>query len=529
MSSQFLSPLGAACLPAYFVVTLVIGWFTRSRPDQSANAFLNASRSLPLPVVVASFLAANCGALEVVGMSAMAAQYGVRAFHFYWIGAIPAMVFLGLWMLPVYRNSGVRSVPEYLGLRYGRQLEALYAVAIGLTMLMLAGISLYAMAQVLQVVLQIKFSAGVSLSAAVVLVYVLIGGVRATIYTEVFQLLVMILGLAPLALRCLLSLKPEYMPASGWSHAWVGLPVASQQGSLDGLGVVFGLGFVLSFGYWCTDFVLMQRALAARTELEARQVPLWAGFGKLLFGFVVVLPGLAVMRMSPDFAAQHRYDQALPFVMTKLYGSTYLGLGLTALAASLMSGLAANVSGVSAVWTEDLYRRHMRPDCGERHYVRMGRISTSVAMGLSAMASVISFHFADLMEHVQLIFSLLNAPFWAVFLLGITTRRTTQRGAFNGFVCGVFTGALHSLAVARGWIQYGSAMNANLHVAVYSFCTTAAVTLGMSMPGSVVDCSIPLRGGSRWRVLSLRRGSGKLLILSSLLLAVCLLCNLLWR
>src|ERR1700761_6073190 len=264
--------LGIAILPVYLGTTILIGWITR-RHSESANAFLNATRSLPLPVVTAAFLATNCGALEVVGMSAMAAQYGAKALHFYLIGAIPAMIFLALCMMPVYRRSGVRSIPEYLEYRYGGRIRLVNACVLAVTMLLFGGISLYAMAEVLQVVAGMNFSASVLLSAGVVLVYVMLGGVRATIYNEVFQLLVMIAGLLPLAIRNwnrgAFSLANETR-----DHLWRGLPLVSHASPLDALGVVVGLGFVLSFGYWCTDFVLMQRGFTARTEAEARQVPL---------------------------------------------------------------------------------------------------------------------------------------------------------------------------------------------------------------------------------------------------------------
>src|SRR5215472_7760822 len=215
--------LGIAILPAYFAITILVGWLTRRR-NGSANAFLNASRSLPLPIVTAAFLAANCGALEIVGLSAMAAQYGAPAFHFYWIGAIPAMIFLALWMMPVYRRSGVRSIPEYLELRYGSGIRLLNACVLAITTLLFAGISLYALAQVLQVVAGVNFAGGVLLCALVVLIYVMLGGVRATIYNEVFQLVVMIAGLLPLAIRSWnhhppLALRPPR------DHLWRGLPL----------------------------------------------------------------------------------------------------------------------------------------------------------------------------------------------------------------------------------------------------------------------------------------------------------------
>ena len=515
--------LGIAVLPAYFAITILIGWIAR-RHGESANSFLNASRSLPLPIVTAAFLAANCGALEIVGLSAMAAQYGAQAFHFYWIGAIPAMVFLALWMMPVYRQSGVRSIPEYLEVRYGGGIRLLNACVLAVTMLLLGGISLYAMAQVLQVVAGMDFAASILLCAGVVLVYVMLGGVRATIYNEVLQLAVMIAGLLPLAIRSYrhgassFAMEPR-------EHLWRELPLVSHASPLDALGVVIGLGFVLSFGYWCTDFVLMQRAFTARTNTEARQVPLWAGFGKIGFSMLVVLPGLAAYRLIPGLGSSQRFDQALPALMKLQYGPAMLGLGLTAIAASLMSGLAANVSAFAAVWTEDIYHSHLVTSKPDRHYLMMGRLATVVAISVCLLTSYINFLFSDLMEHVQLIFSVFGAPFFAIFLLGMTTRRTNQRGAIAGFLTGTAIALLHLFAFGRGWLHYGSVMSANFYVAIYAFCTSVAVALLVSAFSSTAEeqrtalqMSLTLRGIPRL-----------LWILSALLLCACVGLNVMWR
>jgi SSS family solute:Na+ symporter len=516
---------GLLILPAYFVVTVLIGWLARR--NQSANQYLSASRSIPLWIASAAYLAANCGALEIVGLSAMAAQYGVQAFHFYWIGAIPGMIFLALWMMPVYRRSGVRSVPEYLELRYGPALRLLNAVVLGLTMLLLGGISLYAMGQTLEVLVGISFLASIAIAASVVMAYVLIGGIKATIYNEVFQLLVIVAGIAPIGY-----LARRHSVAAGAArvqvHLWKALPLASNAAPLDAVGVVVGLGFVLSFGYWCTDFVQMQRAFTARTESEARQVPLWAGFGKLAFSLMVVLPGLAASRLIPALGHGRRFDQALPELMNLCYGSAMLGLGLTALSASLMSGLAANVSAVAAIWTEDIYRSRLRPDESDRHYLIMGRATVVLATAVCCLASYIDFFFNNLMEHVQLIFSIFGAPFWAIFLMGMTSRKIAERGALAAFCGGSCVALLHLIAFARGWIHYGSIMNANFHAAIYAF--GFAVVLG-----SLVSLLWPEGGREHADVLVFRwklgsRAGGRLIwALSALLLACCAALDWAWR
>lgn len=521
---------GLTILPAYFLISIAIGWLSR-RESVTANAYLNASRSLPLWIVTAAYLAANCGALEIVGLSAMAAQYGVQAFNFYWIGAIPAMIFLSLWMMPVYRKSGVRSVPEYLELRYGPGLRLLNACVLAITTLLLAGISLYAMAQVLLVVFGFNFVESIFLSAAVVLIYVLLGGVKATIYNEVFQLFVMLAGLVPLAIICLRRgvVPAGAMQAARW-HLWIETPIASRAAPLDTVGVVLGLGFVLSFSYWCTDFVLMQRAFTARTETAARQVPLWAGFGKLLFSLVVVAPGLMAYRFIPGLGHAQRFDQALPSLMTMMYGPAMLGVGFTALLASLMSGLAANVSAFAAIWTEDIYRSRLVKQRADSHYLLVGRVAATVAIAVSLLTSYIDFLFGSLMEHVQLIFSVFGAPFWAIFLLGMGTRRTNQRGAIVGFLSGTGVALVHLAATSSGFLHYGSVMNANFHVAIYAFCTAIAVgwLVSLTKPAVIGD---PFASGLifDWRVGTTHTGNHLLWTLSAILAMTCVLLNYIWR
>ncbi|MEK6397399.1 MAG: hypothetical protein V4734_04875, partial [Terriglobus sp.] len=398
---------GILFLPAYGIITMLIGWKSRRRFATAAD-YLNASHALPLPVVIIAYLASNCGALEIVGLSAMSAHYGAFAFHFYLIGAIPGMIFLALWMMPVYLHNGITSVPEYLMVRYGPRMRLLNACVTACMMLLLAGISLYAMAQVLTVTIGMTFEWGILCCALIVIVYVLLGGIRATIYNELFQFVVIVAGLLPLALRSIRILQ-EHRPSDGSQnlHLWHGLQSFAPQARMDGFGVVAGLGFVLGFGYWCTDFVMMQRAFAARTESDARQVPLWAGFGKLLFSFLVVVPGLAATHVLSLPAEQ--YDRTLPRMMTILYSPWLLGLGLTALAASLMSSLASNVSAFAALWTEDIYRTTLCKDRDDRHYLRVGHVAVVAAVLLSLSASYLNFLFRDLMEHLQLIFSVFAA------------------------------------------------------------------------------------------------------------------------
>jgi SSS family solute:Na+ symporter len=337
-------------------------------------------------------------------------------------------------------------------------------------------------------------------------------------------------GLLPLALRGFHMGAASLSEASGSrAHLWKDLPIVSRSAPFDGVGVVFGLGFVLSFGYWCTDFVLMQRAFTARTESAARQVPLLAGFGKLIFSLMVVLPGAAAVRLLPEIGHSLRFDQALPALMTRMYGPRMLGLGLTALAASLMSGLAANVSAFAAIWTGDIYCTYLRRNQTDEHYLLMGRLSAAAAIVISVLASLITFLFSNLMENIQLIFSVFGSPFWAIFLLGMSTRRISQRGAVVGFLSGSLVGLLHLLASIKGWLLYGSMMNSNFYGAIYAFCAAAAIAWLVS-PNPAEE-SVPLDGGLvfQWRTALSGSGTATLWIMSALLLTACLLLNLLWR
>lgn len=519
-------PLGAdlAFFAVYLIVTVVIGWFAKRR-NIAVNEYLNATHILPLWAVVAAYIATNCGALEIMGLSAMAAQYGAQALHFYWIGAIPAMIFLALWMMPIYRRNHITSVPGYLLLRYGPRMRLINACITAIMLLLLAGISQYAVAQVLSATMSIPFEYGIALCSIALTTYVLLGGIRATISNEIFQLGVILAGLLPLAI--LSARRFGSLPA--WAvgnrvHLWRGLPLVAPHAPMDVLGVTVGLGFVLSFGYWCTDFVLMQRAFAARTELEARQVPLWAGFGKHIFSMIVIVPGLVAYGLVPNLDS--RYDRALPSLMTLLYGRWLRDLGILALAASLMSGLASNVSAFAALWTEDIYHQVLRPNQSDRHYLAMGRIAVVLAVLVSLLASYLNFLFDNLMEHVQLIFSVFAAPFWAIFLLGIFSRRTSEGGAIVGFFAGSILSSLHSIAVMRGWLHYGSTMAGTFYASIYSF--VVAMTVGWLASPSVSPEIAQHSATLRWQRADLIPSNRKLGILSVLLFLSTILMNLLW-
>ncbi len=503
-----LSSLDYLIIAAYFLVIIATGFRLRRRMV-STHEYLLAGRSLPVLVTGLAFVAANCGALEVMGIVSTSAKYGARANHFYWLGAIPAMIFLALFMMPIYHRSRVRSVPEFLKLRFGEKTRAFNAAAFATLMILVSGISVYAMAIILRTVVGWNFSTGVLLSAAVVLVYVGFGGLTATIYNEVLQFILIVAGFTPLVFFVLAEfggwagLVAALPPALG--HTWKGLPAADPFGSaMDGIGNVIGLGFVLSFGYWCTDFLLVQRALAAKDLPSAVQTPLIAAVVKLFFPALVVIPGLAAAALFPgDLAA--RYDMALPALMVRYYSHGLLGLGITAMLASFMSGMAGNVTAFNTVWTYDIYQAYVRPGRSDRHYLAVGRCATLAAVLLSVATAYIVLGFNNLMDYVQLLFSFFNAPLFATFLLGMFTYWATPAGGFWGLISGTVAAFLHYLAYRAGILPYGSEMSANFYGAICGWSSCFVVTCAVSaftprrsrveLAGLVYDRSGADRGG----------------------------------
>jgi solute:Na+ symporter, SSS family len=468
----------------YLATTIVVGYSVRRNADTAAK-FLHARGSLPTIVTALSFLAANCGALEIVGIVATSAKYGALALHFYWIGAIPAIVTLSLVMIPVYLRSGALTVPDFIRMRYNDPTHVLCCILLSLMMVLISGISLYAIAGVLHLFFGWNFSAVAIVAASVVLCYAFAGGLKATIYNEVLQLALTIAGIAPMAVAVYRNFNGIsgillQLP-SAKAHIWTTLPwMQPKTATMDVFGVVFGLGFVLSFGYWCTDFVLIQRALAARTAEGAMRTPLLASLAKLVFPWLVVFPGMAAATFF--FRGPHpRFDYALPLLMQHYYGWALMGLGVSAILASLMSGLAGNITAFSTLWTHDLYQTHLRKQESDAHYLRMGRTFTAIAACLSVATAYIVLFYNNLMDYLQLIFSLFNAPVFAVFVFGMFTRWATPTAGFWGILCGVIAACAHSFAVHSGIIVYGSQLSGDFYGAIFGWIVAAAVTAAVSL------------------------------------------------
>ncbi len=509
----------------YFAVVLGIGWALRRRM-RTSNDFFLSGRSLPPWVTGLAFLSANLGAQEVIGMGASGAKYGIATSHFYWIGAIPAMVFVGLFMMPFYYGSRARSVPEYLKLRFDEKTRTLNAVSFAAMTVFSSGVSMYAMGKLLNLLLGWDFDTSVVVSAGIVLAYVLLGGLTSAIYNEVLQFFMIVFGFAPLVWIGLRSVGgwsgmtsrlsaaaiSRGLPEYAYTHAWRGMGSATTNAiGIEWFGMVMGLGFVLSFGYWCTDFLVVQRAMAADSMTAARRTPLIAAVPKMFFPFLVILPGMIALAMgdgvipaklaangAPLLDSMGRvvldYDLATPMMLVKLFPTGMLGLGLTALMASFMSGMAGNVTAFNTVWTYDIYQTHIKPGASDEHYLWMGRAATVGGIALSLAAAYVAGAFNNIMEFLQLVFAFVNAPLFATFALGMFWKRSTGHGAFTGLLAGTLAAAVHhgvSLAVGstpgvKGgyfapWLSYPSEMAQTFWTAIAAFGTCFVVTIVVSV------------------------------------------------
>jgi len=478
-----LAAIDYAVMAIYFAAVLAVGWGLRRLTRTSTDFFLSG-RSLPPWITGLAFISANLGAQEVIGMGASGAKYGIFTSHFYWIGAIPAMVFVGLFMMPFYYGSRARSVPEYLRLRFDEKTRTLNAVSFAVMTVFSSGVSMYAMGKLLNLLLGWSFNASVLVSALIVLIYILLGGLTSAIYNEVLQFFLIVFGFAPLVglglhavggwdgltARLAEVASARGLPPNAYTHAWSNLGEAAHNPvGVEWFGLVMGLGFVLSFGYWCTDFLVVQRAMAADSMTAARRTPLIAAVPKMLFPFLVILPGMIALALTMGPAttgagqglvpaklaangaplldsAGHvllDYDLATPMMLVHLFPSGMLGLGLTALMASFMSGMAGNVTAFNTVWTYDIYQSHIRRGASDAHYLWMGRVATVAGIALAVAAAYVAGAFNNIMDLLQLVFAFVNAPLFATFALGMFWSRTTGHGAFTGLLAGTAAAAVH--------------------------------------------------------------------------------------
>ncbi len=544
----------------YFVFVLGIG-FALKRYMRTSNDFFLAGRSIPAWVCGLAFISANLGAQEVIGMGASGAKYGIITSHFYWIGAIPAMIFVGIFIMPFYYGSKARSVPEYLRLRFDEKTRAVNAFSFAMMTVLSSGISMYAMALLIQTLGLLHgiipdpyiFHVSVFLSAIIVLGYIFLGGLTSAIYNEVLQFFLIVAGFAPLVWVGLRNVGgwqgiKHTIPAD-MTHSWQGMTHANTNTlGVEWVGLAMGLGFVLSFGYWCTDFLVIQRAMAADSEVSARKVPLIAALAKMFFPFLVIMPGLIAVSVTSHMATTtsasstptpnaaysatapssaplpldeahphgiipvktdpvsgravlnadgtpvYNYDLAIPVMLLNFFPTGILGLGLTALLASFMSGMAGNVTAFNTVWTYDIYQAYINKKGTDAHYLWMGRMATIGGVALSIGAAYLVTNFNNIMDALQLVFSIVNAPLFATFLLGMFWKKTTGHAAFTGLLSGTVAALIHhgltlpagaGPGIHGGWItvvhRYPSDMAQNFWTAIFAFSVNFIVTIAISL------------------------------------------------
>src|SRR5690242_10540714 len=487
-----LDVLDYVILAIYFATVLGIGFAARRAISTSADFFLSG-RSLPAWVTGLAFISANLGALEILGMAANGAQYGLLTVHYYWIGAVPAMVFLGIFMMPFYYGSKVRSVPEFLRLRFNRPTQFVNALSFAVAQVLIAGVNLFALALVVRALLGWPLRVAIVLGAAIVLAYITLGGLSSAIYNEVLQFFVILAGLIPIAIIGLVKV-------GGWSglvdavrgtklgegalHTWSNTATSDNPLGANWLGIAFGLGFVLSFGYWTTNFAEVQRALSAKDMSAARRTPIIAAYPKLVIPAVTVIPGLVALVTVKGLGADKgdfTYNNAIPLLMRDLLPNGVLGIAVTGLLASFMAGMAANVSGFNTVFTYDLWQSYFRRDKPDEYYLRVGRIITVVGVVIGIGTAFIAAGYNNIMNYLQALFSLFNAPLFGTFLVGMLWKRMTAWAGFFGLVIGTLGALVTYLLYKGGVVKFGSDLDESFWGAGIAFVLVVITSVIVTM------------------------------------------------
>ena len=501
-----LGPVDLAIIAIYFVAVLAIGLYLKGRANTGEDFFL-AGREMTAWIAGLSFLSANLGSLELMGWAAASYQYGILAAHWYWIGAIPAMLFLGLVMMPFYYISKTHSVPGYLQLRFGEGSRALSAITFAFMTVLMSGINMYSMALVMKVVLGWDINFSIWVSSITVGAYVALGGLRSAIFNEVLQFVLIWLGAMLIPIFGLIE-------AGGWqqlvhriaanignenhTHLWSTLgSFKDNPMGIHWTGIVLGLGWVISFGYWTTDFLVVQRVLAAKDLRSAKMAPIIGAGFKMFVPLIVILPGLlglAVLPMTLTGEAEavrtggHSFNEVLPLMLARYCGPGLLGLGITALIAGFMSGMAGNVSAFATVWTYDIYGAFIKKNATDSHYVSMGRWCTIVGVLISIGTAYLVMQFLSIMDYVQALFSFFIAPLFGTVILGMLWKRATGPGGFWGLLAGtlsslamwIWVKADHSAISIIALSPNASDMAENMYRALWSWLVCVIVTVAVS-------------------------------------------------
>lgn len=480
-------------LGIYFAVVLGIGFAARRSVKTSLDFFLSG-RSLPAWITGLAFISANLAATEILGMAANSAQYGAYTVHWYWIGAIPAMVFLGLVMMPFYYGSKVRSVPEMLLLRFDKWAHVLSSALFAFAAILIAGVNLYALAIVVEAILGWPQWVAIVVAGFFVLAYITLGGLSSAIYNEVLQFFVILAALIPLSVLGLKKVggwdglvdKLTATHGSNFTTAWGGTGI----GSVNPLGanwltIVLGLGFVLSFGYWTTNFAEVQRALSAKNLSAAQRTPLIAAFPKIFIVFLVMIPGLVAAALVPKIGTSGsdlQYNDAIPYLMERLLPNGVLGIAVTGLLAAFMAGMAANVSSFNTVFTTDIWAKYIVKDREDGYYVRFGRLITAIGVVASMGTAFLASSFSNIMSYLQTLFSFFNVPMFVVFIIGMFWKRASARSGFWGLLAGTTAAMINYFVFYKqDIISIPSDQGANFVSAIAGFVAGAVVMVAVSL------------------------------------------------
>jgi solute:Na+ symporter, SSS family len=489
------TPLDYSILAVYFLVVLGIGAVARLTIKTDVDYFLSG-RSLPAWITGLAFMAANLGALEILGMSANGAEYGVATVHYYWIGAVPAMVFLGIVMMPFYYGAKVKSVPEYLRLRFGKFAHIWNSCSFAVATVLISGVNLFALALVVHLMLGWTLAVSIFVAAAIVMVYVGLGGLTSAIYNEVLQFFTVVASLLPLVIVGLHSvggvhgleqrIKHSKLGDLGL-HAWRGLGLGHVTNPIGGdwLVMVLGLGFVLGFGYWTTNFAEVQRALSAKNMSAARRTPLIGAYPKLIFPLMTVVPGLIALAVIPGLGSSTnpslQYNDAIPLLMGKYLPEGLLGLGITGLLAAFMAGVAANVTAFNTVVTYDLWQSYIQKDRQSGYYIRVGRIATFGGLLVSIATAFIAKGNSNIMNYVQALFSIFNAPLFATFIIAMYWKRATPLAGGLSMIAGSVAAETLLLLGSNHVVNIGSKIASTWYEALAAFGVDAVVLIVVSL------------------------------------------------
>jgi len=486
-----LSPIDLVLMVIYFSFVLGIG-FALKRAVKSSLDFFLSGRSLPAWVTGIGFISANIGAVELLGQSASGAQYGSAMVHYFWIGAIPAMVFLGIVMMPFYYGSKVRSVPEYLRLRFDPKAHLINAITFVLGSVLIAGVNLYALSIVLEALLGIPLIVAIVLAALFVLSYILLGGLTSAIYNEVMQFFVVIIGMVPLTIiaiketgglgRLFDTLRAGHGEA--FVHPWNGTGLGGSNPVGDWIGIILGLSFCLSFGYWTTNFAEVQRAMAAKDSHSARLTPIIGAYPKAFVPLITVLPGMAALILLPGIGTGNGnldYNQAIPALMGKYLPTGVLGVAVTGLLAAFMAGMAANVSSFNAVFTYDIWQDYIRPGRPDRYYLVVGRWVTVIGVGVAIMTALIASGFSNISNYLQTLFSFFNVPLFCAFIIGMFWRRATKSAGFWAILTGTITAVVVYALYRFGVLHFRSNLHETMWGSILAFAVGAVAMVLASM------------------------------------------------